>query len=220
MRAPPITSSSSGDPMNQRIDDIMLAAYVDGELNPHQLREIEQALAHDAEARLKVRRMREVSGLLRAACAESHFQDIPDRLVELVHRRPRRKIRSWAKWAIAAILLMAAYMGTAFLLETRRDSEANAATEDLQAMMEEIAEYHLVYARQGEHLAEIAADRRGEIEAWFGSLMNRRLRIPDLSAQNLTFAGARLLVLEGNPAAQLFYSRDQGEPIAVCVTFG
>ena len=58
------------------------------------------------------------------------------------------------------------------------------------------------------------------IEAWFGAVLHRTLRIPDLSDRGLTFVGGRLLVVDGVPVTQLLY-RWPGrphEPFGLCIS--
>lgn len=52
--------------MTDYIDDMMLGAYVDGELHPEAVGKIEAFLAVNAEARRKVGAFREINALLRA----------------------------------------------------------------------------------------------------------------------------------------------------------
>jgi anti-sigma factor RsiW len=207
--------------MSVFIDDAVLAAYVDGELDPAQLREIDRLLIADPQARYKVRRMRETTALLRAACAESHFQEVPDRLMALVEKRSAPARTPWLRRMMAASVLLACLAGGDYVLDTHAwPADTAVAMDSRQAMMDEIAAYHLVYARQTEHLAEVPAERREHIEAWLGSLLNRTLKVPDLSSQGLKFEGARLLAIDAYPVAQLLWSREHGDPVAVCITFG
>jgi anti-sigma factor RsiW len=208
--------------MSVFIDDAMLAAYVDGELDPAQLREIDRLLTADPQARYKVRRMRETTALLRAACAASHFQKVPDRLMTLVEKRSTPVRTPWLRRMMAASVLLISLAGADHVLDHHVWPVKNtvAVADSREAMLDEIAAYHLVYARQTEHLAEVPAERREHIEAWFGSLLNRTLKIPDLSSQGLKFEGARLLAIDAHPVAQLLWSREGGDPVAICVTFG
>jgi anti-sigma factor RsiW len=203
------------------IDDATLAAYVDGELDPAQLREIDRLLIGDPKARYKVRRMREATALLRAACAESHFQDVPDRLLALAEKRSMPARAPWLRRMMAASVLLISLIGADHILDHHVwPDETIAMAGNRQVMLDEIAAYHLVYARQTEHLAEVPAERREHIEAWLGSMLNRTLKVPDLSSQGLKFEGARLLAIDAHPVAQLLWSREHGDPIAICVTFG
>jgi anti-sigma factor RsiW len=207
--------------MTRNLDDALLVAYADGELDPCRLPEVEQALARDPEAQRKVRRMREIGVSLRAACPETRFQDVPDALIRLANRKPRaaHPVRRIIGYAAAASLVLMVFSGVDYTLNVLWKQQGAGAANGRDAMAEEIAAYHLVYSRETKHLVEVAADRRAELEAWFGDRLNRSLRVPDLTGQGLRFEGGRLLALNGQPVAELIYSRDKGAPIAVCVTF-
>jgi anti-sigma factor RsiW len=51
-------------------EDILLFAYVDGELDEEQRRAVEELIAHDPVARQRVEEIRELNRLLKAAYAE------------------------------------------------------------------------------------------------------------------------------------------------------
>jgi anti-sigma factor RsiW len=51
-------------------EDILLFAYVDGELDEEQRRTVEELLARDAAARQRVEEIRELTELLKAAYAD------------------------------------------------------------------------------------------------------------------------------------------------------
>jgi anti-sigma factor RsiW len=208
--------------MTDQLDDAILAAYVDGELSSDQLAEVEKALIHDPQARRKVTRMREVKALLRSTCAEENYQDVPDRLLRSLRpkRQSGKRVPVWLRQATAAVFLLSAYAGVDHLIHSRWDYHS-VSTEDRQnAMLDEIAEYHAIYARETEHLAEVPADRKDHIEEWLGDRLSRKFPVPDLSSIGLTFAGARLLGIARQPVAQLLYTPAHGVPIALCVTFG
>jgi anti-sigma factor RsiW len=67
-------------------------------------------------------------------------------------------------------------------------------------------------------MVEMAAPRAEEISAWLGGRIGRALPIPDLTSAGLVFAGGRMLVANGRPVAQLMYTRDQGLPVALCIS--
>lgn len=208
--------------MTDQLDDAVLAAYVDGELTPDQLAEVEKALIHDPQARRKVTRMREVKALLRSTCAEENYQDVPDRLLRSL--RPKRqsgtRMPVWVRQAVAAVFLLSAYAGVDHLIHSRWHYHPVSAEDPQNAMLDEIAEYHAIYARETEHLAEVPAERKDHIEEWLGDRLGRKFLVPDLSDFGLVFAGARLLAIARQPVAQLLYTPENGAPIAVCVTFG
>jgi anti-sigma factor RsiW len=114
--------------------------------------------------------------------------------------------------AIAATLLIG-IVGTAVGIMVNRER-----TSDATSLLDEISTYHLVYGRETEHLVEVPASRREELSAWLGDRLGRNLVIPELSTTRFTFAGGRMLVVEGKPVAQLLYTRAGSFPLGVCVT--
>jgi anti-sigma factor RsiW len=192
-------------------NDALLVAYVDGELEPDSVRDIERLLAEDPRARQAVDIYRETSGLLRAACGEHVYAADPERFVPappcVLQRAPRRY--GWAVGAALAASIAGFLVGTNWTGWTGSEAASLAA---------EVAEYHPVYASDQRHLVELPADRLDEITSWLGERLGRKLTIPDLSARGLRFAGARLLAVNGLPVAQLMYTRASGEPIALCLT--
>jgi anti-sigma factor RsiW len=192
--------------------DIRLSAYVDGELDATQTAAVERLLATDSRARARVAEFRETTGLLRAACAEDFYRG---GLAHLLPATPAR--RAWrprpAAMAIAASVLAAvlgfgggaAWMGHA---ESPRDS-----------LLSEVAEYHDVFSRETVHLVEFGPERAEQLFAWLGERLHRRVTAPDLRDEGLSFAGGRMLVVDGKPVAELMYTRASGRPVAFCITF-
>jgi|tagenome__1003787_1003787.scaffolds.fasta_scaffold20871146_2 anti-sigma factor RsiW len=214
--------------MTVQVDDALLAAYVDGELGSDQVADVERLLATHAEARRKVEQMRRVNALLRTTFSDQRFLPPPAKFLALAARsrnvaEPRRSHRimanPWTRRIVAASLLALAFIGGHYGSPTWWEQTQDI--EDTRAeLLDEIAEYHVIYARETEHLVEVPAERQGHIEEWLGARLNRKLTVPDLSHQGLEFAGARMLVLAGNPVAQLVYTRDTGAPVAFCIAFG
>ncbi|CCQ73344.1 RT0821/Lpp0805 family surface protein [Magnetospira sp. QH-2] len=64
-----------------KLDDSLLVAYVDGELDSNTIREVEAALATDPEARQMVRALRESASMLQAAMNDPLHEAVPDRLL-------------------------------------------------------------------------------------------------------------------------------------------
>ncbi|MDF1873160.1 zf-HC2 domain-containing protein [Vannielia sp.] len=117
--------------------------------------------------------------------------------------------------AVLALLVVGAGGGALFT----RGFLANEELADGHATrgwMEEIADYHRVYARQTAHLVEVPASETPHIEAWLGRETGVPLNVPDLSALGFTFQGARLLVAGGRPVAQLLYTDAEGGVMALC----
>ena len=189
----------------------MLSAYVDGELDAAAIAEVEALLASDPKARRTIETYRETSALLRAAFAEPLFTGDADRLLRPpVSRRPTPRVLAFA---IAASVL-ACVIGFGGGMLWNGGHEGNART----ALLDEVTEYHQVFARETSHLVEIPANQPDEIRRWLGHRIERRLDIPDLTQAGLAFAGARMQVVDGKPVATLYYNRDRGTPVAICLT--
>ena len=189
--------------------EVLLVAYADGELDPAAVAEVEACVAADPAAQQMLSVYRETAALLRAAFAEA--QEVPadfkafKALANPPHRRP---LMPRYIWAVAASLVMGVFGYTAGaiwpdLIRSERDR-----------MLSEVAEFHSVYSRETVHLVEVPATQAEHLKAWLGKRVNGTLIIPDFKGAGLTFAGGRLVVLDGEPVAELMYTRDNGLPIA------
>jgi anti-sigma factor RsiW len=190
-----------------------LAAFADGELDRPQAKEVERILATDAQARRSVRIHREMTALLRGAFAEVNYVPSREAADRLVASRPRSKHPSRPLMAIAASLIFAVISFVAGSYLGRP-----ATTHELTDLLDEVSAYHLVFSRETDHLVEVPASRSAELAAWLGDRLGRKLNIPDLSSAGLTFAGGRMLVVNGRPVAQLLYTEPGQMPVGICIT--
>ncbi|MBL8835127.1 MAG: hypothetical protein JNL66_02735 [Alphaproteobacteria bacterium] len=67
--------------MLPRVDDVMLMAYVDGEVDSETAHEIERAIAKDPSVARRARALRDSAAFARAAFSEALHEPIPDRLL-------------------------------------------------------------------------------------------------------------------------------------------
>ena len=194
------------------MDDVenKLAAYADGELDEAGAREVEAYIAANPAAQETVSIHRETASLLRAAFSESLFASPEVTLPPPQHRRFRFPSQSWA--VAASILLGVLGYGAGA-------HWPNLLISDRDRMLTEIAEYHAVYSRETVHLVEVPAAQADHLKMWLGKRVNRNLVIPDFRSAGLTFAGGRMVVLDGAPVAELMYTREKGLPIAFCVLY-
>jgi anti-sigma factor RsiW len=188
------------------LTDETLVAYVDGELPAPDRAAVEAQIDRNPEAQNKVRMMRETAALLRAAFTEMDAATDYRRLKGQTSGAPGRRRAVQALAAAVALTAGTGLIGSVFMERGRF------------ALMEDVAAYHSVYARETEHLVEVPASRKAELENWLGSRIGRRLDVPDLSTDGWTFEGGRLLAECGRPIAQLMYSAPRRHPIALCVT--
>lgn len=139
----------------------------------------------------------------------------------MFERRPPQRGR-WLRRA-AGVLLAVMAAGAAGYSAGERDllasflpAESSVLQTTTPGWIEQVAMYHGFYMRETRHLVEIAASERDHIEAWIGDRTGVAFSVPELDAQDLTFAGARLLLVNGAPIAQLLYQSAVGEVIGIC----
>ena len=93
-----------------------------------------------------------------------------------------------------------------------------AAAQQPQPWIMQVAQYHKIYAREQRHLVEVSGDETAHIQQWLGKrLDDLAFKVPDLKPFGLTFKGARMLVINGAPVAQLVYLPADGRAVALCV---
>jgi anti-sigma factor RsiW len=192
--------------------EVQLLAYADGELDAEETGEVERLLKIDPRAQRQLRNYRKTAVLLRSACAEAFYRDVPEKLVATVQRD-----HSVARMPLRVMLAVAASLLLGVLGFAAGYSTGTWPTSAYETLLSEIAEYHPIYARDAAHLVEIPASRAGEIEAWIKQRTGRELTVPDLSSSGFDFAGGRVLVVDGRSVGQLLYTRPGMLPLGICV---
>lgn len=215
-----------------RVDDVMLMAYVDGEVDAATARQIERAVGADPALAERVRMFRESAAMLRGAFAESLHEKVPDRLVaalsplgkpdnvvKLGARRPARQIVGWAMAASLAALVVGA--GSTYWYVTGEPPAGNVQLASSERWLDHVSGFYDVYnsemKKDDRLLVDFKADDIPELSNWFSARLNRPLSVPDLSAQGFKPQGGRLLIINGKPAAQFLYRSDDGEVVGLAI---
>jgi len=210
--------------------EALLAGYADGELDDADMRRVEAWLAEDPEAREMLRVHRETTALLRAAYPESLFAGAAPAIGSKAGMNVRMNVppgsraaasRPLLRWDIASRPVVrwaaAAVIAAGILGYGAGAMWPGPLRAERPALLAELARDHAVYARESVHLVEAPASQPEHVKTWLGKRVNRALTIPDLGKAGLTFAGGRLVVLDGAPVAELMYTRPSGPPIALCI---
>ena len=220
----------------QKRSDEALVAYLDGELETARRHEVEAWLDADPAARQRLVELTRSAHLVRLAFDEVMREPVPDRLIVAARGGaappiPAAQIlpmrrglsgertaarRWWFGLPVAASLLGllvgggAAYLGIGRLLSEgvggkQQVVEATAAN---NAWLDNAAGYFKLFVSAGDSLpVDIPAtgDPREALQKISQSLPHE-VRLPDLKPWGLDFRGARLVVEEGRPAAELVYT--------------
>jgi anti-sigma factor RsiW len=190
------------------LENWMLHAYADGELDAHEQREVERRLASDPAAKAEVEAWLAHKAALKAAFDPVLGERIPLALKATLRRHGRS---SWFRpTAIAA--------GLAFLAVGAAGGWL-AATEWITARDSSFVDRAIVayqiYAPEVRHPVEVGASERDHLAAWLSKRLGQPLMLPDLSAQGYTLLGGRLIAADDRPAAQLMYEDANKRRIAI-----
>lgn len=197
------------------IDDIMLVAFADGELDPTTTWLVEQQLVADPALAERVEMFRATGKMLRAALSTQDHLAVPPALANRISRLVAPPQRHWRPLLAAAVV--AGLMFTGANLLPHLPFGADPARGAVNHVMDEIADYHGVFATEREHLVEVPAARKDHLEAWLGDKLKHNFKVPDLSEYGLDFQGGRLLAVDRLPVAQLMYTGKDGIPVALCI---
>ena len=223
--------------MQQRSDD-RLVAYLDGELEVAQRREVEAWLDADPTARHRMAALAESAHLLRLAFDEAIQEPVPERLIaaargEIAPPRAgaqvlpfRRRLgaqivapRRWRMGLPVAASLFGllvgsgiAYLGVGKLALDGGAGKQGAleATAANSLWLDNAAGYFKLVVSAGDSpLVDIpATPDPREALQKISQSLPQEIRLPDLKPWGLSFRGARLVVEEGRPAAALVYTTD------------
>jgi anti-sigma factor RsiW len=198
-----------------------LSAFLDGELPEAEAREIEAALAEDPALQAELEALMAVDTAvqiefdaqldepvpleLAASIKAASFSDTPVNLPDAPSGF------GWMTAAAATLMLAIGGVGGYFAGASQSVQVAAAP-----GWLDDIADYHRVYAGQKRHLVEVGADEADHIQTWLSASIGADVRIPDLSEHGLTFQGARLLVAAGKPVSQLMYTDAEDRVVALC----
>ncbi|MEM9320179.1 MAG: zf-HC2 domain-containing protein [Pseudomonadota bacterium] len=209
------------------ITDEMLSAYLDGELAVAEAEAVEAALAAQPDLLASLEALMEADQLAQSEFASIGAEPVPLALARAIQEAPlagpiqandpappTAQRRAGPLVAAAAVLALAIGGAGGFLLGQGAGPGTEVAA--ARGWLDDIADYHAVYANQVRHLVEVPAEEADHIETWLSATLGSAVSVPDLSAEGLSFEGARLLVAAGRPVAQLIYTDAEGAVIALC----
>jgi len=225
----------------QQHSDEALVAYLDGELDADERRQVDAWLDTDPAVRDRLMALAQAGELVRDAYADIVNEPIPPRLIAaargaakagqtapqeaeiLVLKRPGRGAiplpdRRWRIGLAAAAGLFGVifggagtYFGMGMFNPVGPAAEVRLAAAAANAVwLDNAAGYYKMTVNAGDTmLIDVPAsnDPQQALQKISQSLP-QQVRLPDLKPWGLTFRGARLVVVEGRPAAQLVFGTD------------
>ncbi|MBP0588605.1 anti-sigma factor [Paraburkholderia sp. LEh10] len=240
-----------------KVDDIMLMAYVDGELDLDERHDIERKLAQSAELAGRVELFRASSLPYDDAFAQQKLPPVPDsltrKIAELARAHAsapspiasgpatdaaandaaaprsatlppaepvRSRMRYSAPWLAVAFVAGAFCCGLALRLAPGVLSGGAASTvadtQHVSPWVMAAAGYQALYSRDTVAVTTDPAVSAKTV-ADIRELDKLPLRVPDLSAQGLTFKRVQRLRFHDKPLVQIVYLPREGGPVALCI---
>ncbi|HLI20930.1 MAG TPA: hypothetical protein VKV32_07420 [Stellaceae bacterium] len=215
--------------------DETLVAYLDGELDAGARSEVESWLESDAELRERVAALAASADALRAAFEPVMHEPVPARLLaaargaELIEfpakQKPRTSrplmARQWVRWAAAAGVCGLMIGGSVGYFAGDDTGTRDATTAASTSWLDNIAGYHKMLISAGaddQALVDVPPDS-GNAARKVVQKLPSDFKLPNLKPWGLTFQGARYLVINGQPATQLFYTTDNKKlgPLTVVI---
>jgi anti-sigma factor RsiW len=192
--------------MNCSSVESLLAATLDGELDPHQQFQIHEHLESCASCTTAYAKLQQLQEDIRH---ESPYHRAPAPLRQSVltsirgtsNSRARHAELPWKWIAIAASILLVLSIGTNVLL-SKRDTFGS------QLIAQEIMSEH-VRSLLTNHQVDIISSDRHTVKPWFGGKLDFSPDVKDLAAQGFPLVGGRVDYINRRPVAALVFLRSQ-----------
>lgn len=199
--------------MNAPIDDTLLNAWLDGQLDADDSARVEAWLRDHPEDAARVRLWAADGEALRARLDAVLAEPVPQRLEQVVWRRgPARAVlpfAGWQRWAAAlAVFVLGGAVGAAMVWRLERPASTLAAAPAVSpnglGWVQRAAVAHSVYVPEVRHPVEVKAQEE-HLARWLTRRLEMPVKLYDLRAQGFELVGGRLLPDAQGPSAQLMY---------------
>jgi anti-sigma factor RsiW len=216
------------------VDESMLRAYVDGELDAITRQHVETVIAHSAELQSQLAALRASCLPYRAAFESQRLPEVPARLVQSVQAMadvaaapssnvvPLATISTTRRRSMLGLGLAAAASFAAGLFVPWRPGLEASGSDSQHARANEpwvsaIANYHALYVRETVDAPADAPSRLNRLMEGFGDRERRALVVPDLEPAGLRFKRVQRLGFGERPLIQMVYLPERGRPAALCM---
>jgi anti-sigma factor RsiW len=180
-----------------RQDELLLNAYVDGELDALEAGRFEQRIAAEPELAAGV----DVRHALRAAIRSDLAEDVPSpqlrrRILALLAPMRPRAPTSWQ--GLAASFLMGAVLAGGLTLAVLQNSVDNTVADMVVS--------NHIRALMAPQPIDIASSDHHTVKPWFNGKVPFAPAVPNLAAQGFPLVGGRIDIVTLKPAATLVYA--------------
>jgi anti-sigma factor RsiW len=215
------------------VDESMLRAYVDGELDATTRQQVETVIAHSAELQSQLEALRASCLPYRAAFESQRLPDLPAHLVQSMqamtdvaaapsanvvplHAGAAARRRSMLGLGVAAAASFAAGLFVPWRPSLMPSNDGEQARGN-EPWVSAIASYHALYVRETVDAPADAPSRLARLLEGFGEHERRALVVPDLEPAGLRFKRVQRLGFGERPLIQMVYLPDRGRPAALCM---
>jgi anti-sigma factor RsiW len=189
----------------------LLDAYVDGELDLVNAREVERHLESCADCRgteKAIRQLREA--ITKEAPAYRAPADLRKRVRSALRREAKSTQQTLSPWlTFASGAAFAAVLVTAVLFQTVRTARSNTIVDQIVA--------NHVRSLLAAHLVDVTSSDQHTVKPWFDGKVDFAPVVRDLSANGYPLVGGRLDYLDGKTVVALVYQRNK-HPINLFIT--
>ncbi|MHB9022173.1 MAG: anti-sigma factor family protein [Halothiobacillus sp.] len=207
-----------------------LHAYIDGQLPPERIADVEGYLRDHPEQARRILAYRHQTDSLQQMFEPMLEESIPDRF----HRPQRNPLALNGRWSLAASIMLSVSTGIliGWLLRdawtqptgagdiAEFNTANNATTHNTAALnlARRAAIAHAVYSPDMRHPVEINANHEDQLVTWLSNRLGVALTPPKLSTLGYTLIGGRLLPGNEGPVAQFMYHNAAGKRVTLYIT--
>lgn len=198
----------------KQIDDSMLHAYVDAELDASSVVEVEDWLRSHPEDQARVAHWQQQSQVLRRQFDPVLKEPLPPEWsASLFTERTERRWTGWLRPAIAASVVFAAGVLSGWYIPSPDQPDRTEG----EKIADQAASAYIVYTSEVRHPVEVPASEKAHLVGWLSKRLGHSLTAPDLTAAGYVLMGGRLLAEDSKPAAQFMYEHENGQRITLYV---
>ncbi len=193
-----------------------LLAYADKRLNKQQQQNIEALLLQDPDA-VEFLKQLQASDLPFASAFEPLLQVKDNKTIQEYISRANM-MNATSRWPLLWKNLPVRFAAGIVLGLALSFIYQQYNTVDRPDWLVQVAEYQQLYVRETVQVAPLDTAQIEQLEVKLGDVLGTRLRIPDLSEQDLVFMRGQILSVNHEPLVQLVYLPSEGKPVALCIT--